>query len=107
MIKKEQHNDEFHLIRIRNNNGEWIDEDNVVYLSRIEAIFYKMLAGKNGKSLSLQHGPSNSIWCYKHEYEEIIALNNPRPIFAPRKLKIKKLFSILEILKQKNIIIIL
>lgn len=90
MIKKEQHNDEFHLFRIRNNNGEWIDEDNVVYLSHIEAIFYKMLAGKNGKSLSLQHGPSNSIWCYKHEYEEVIALNNPRPFFAPRKLKIKK-----------------
>ena len=43
MIKKEQHNDEFHLFRIRNNNGEWIDEDNVVYLSRIESIFYKML----------------------------------------------------------------
>ena len=90
MTKSDQHNDEFHLFRIRNNNGEWVDEDYAVYLSRIEAIFYKMLAEKNGKSLSLQHGPSNTIWCYKHEYEEVIALNNPRPIFAPRKLKIKK-----------------
>ena len=103
MIKKEQHNDEFHLFRIRNNNGEWIDEDNVVYLSRIEAIFYKMLAGKNGKSLSLQHGPNYTIWCYKHEYEEVIALNNPRPIFAPRKLKIKKYLINKTIMKKPSI----
>lgn len=49
MTKREQHKDEFHLFRIRNNNGEWVGEDNAVYLSHIEAIFYICLLQKTAK----------------------------------------------------------
>ncbi|MBR5436014.1 MAG: hypothetical protein IK120_04030 [Muribaculaceae bacterium] len=88
MTNTKQHEDEFHLIR--NNNGEWISEDNAVFLSNIEAGFLQMRAAQNGMSLSVQHGPGNSLWCYKHEYEKIISRKVEIPQIKYRKLKIEK-----------------
>ena len=66
MTNSKQHTDDFHLVR--NNNGEWISDDNVVFLSRIEAGILQVRAAQNGKNLSIQHGFGNRLWCYKHEY---------------------------------------
>lgn len=54
MTNSKQHTDDFHLVR--NNNGEWISDDNVVFLSRIEAGILQVRAAQNGKDLSIQHG---------------------------------------------------
>ena len=43
----------WHLIR--NDNGEWISDDNVTK-----------------KGVSFQHGMEGSLWCYKHEIDEIL-----------------------------------
>ena len=88
MTNSKQHTDDFHLVR--NNNGEWISDDNVVFLSRIEAGILQVRAAQNGKNLSIQHGFGNRLWCYKHEYEEIIAINIQTPPPINRTLKIKK-----------------
>ena len=54
----------------RNNNGEWISEDHVVIVSRIEVGVLKTLAAKQCKPLSVQRGPDDLLWCYKHEISE-------------------------------------
>ena len=78
----------WHLIR--NDNGEWICDDKVVFLTRFEAGILQILAAQNGKTFSIQHGPDNSIWCYKHEYENIDSQNYHKSQVSPRTLKIKK-----------------
>ena len=42
----------WHLIR--NDNGEWICDDKVVFLSRFEAGILQVLAAQNGKPFSIQ-----------------------------------------------------
>ena len=87
MTKEKLHNDDFHLVR--NNNGEWISEENAVFLSHIEVGILQVRAAQNGKTLSVQHGPDNSLWCYRHEYDEIINLPVKTEQTNLRTLKIK------------------
>lgn len=68
MDKKEQ-DKRWHLVR--NNNGEWISEEYVVYVSALEVTLLKIQAAKQGETLSVQHGPDGCLWCYKHEWEAI------------------------------------
>lgn len=91
MTNSKQHTDDFHLVR--NNNGEWISEDNVVFLTHIEGDILQVRAAQNGKNLSIQHGPNNSLWCYRQEYDEVINLTVQTPKTTSRILKIKKLIN--------------
>ena len=61
----------WHLIR--NDNGEWISDDNAVEVSKEDAQRLKNLAMRANKNLSIQHGMEGSLWCYKHEIDVIIA----------------------------------
>ena len=56
----------------------------------IEAGILQVRDAQNGKGLSIQHGPGNSLWCYRHEYDEVISLSVQKPKTTTRTLKIKK-----------------
>lgn len=60
---------DWHLIR--NDNGEWISDDNVIFVSKVILRILLSKAARMGKTLSVQHGPDGSLWCYKHELETI------------------------------------
>ena len=74
---------------LRNDNGEWISNENCVFLSRLEISILKTLASKDGKELHVQHGPDGSYWCYKHEVEMFNGLSE-KTEYKPRKLRITK-----------------
>ena len=59
----------WHLVR--NDNGEWISDENVVFLTKEEARHLQIMAKLAGKKLSIQHGYDGELWCYKHEYNNI------------------------------------
>lgn len=59
----------WHLVR--NDNGEWISDENVVFLSKEEARHLQIMAKLDGKKHSIQHGYDGTLWCYKHELETI------------------------------------
>ena len=59
----------WHLIR--NDNGEWISDDNAVDVSKEEAQRLKVMAMMARKSFSVQHGVEGCLWCYKHELDDI------------------------------------
>lgn len=86
-MEKERENEKWHLIR--NDNGEWISDEYAVFISKLEAGILKVYAAKQGKPLSIQHGPEGCLWCYKHEFEEIDLSSNDIET-KPRTLKIKK-----------------
>lgn len=51
--------------------GEWISDENVVFLTKQEARSLQIKARLSGKTLSLQHGYDGELWCYKHEMDYI------------------------------------
>ena len=53
-MMEEKENRSWHLIR--NDNGEWISDDNVVLLTPQEERHLKIMAKLQGKPLSIQHG---------------------------------------------------
>ena len=57
---------------VRNGNGEWISDDNVMILTKQEARHFEIMARLSGKRLSIQHGYGGELWCYKHEIECLI-----------------------------------
>ena len=57
----------WHLVR--NDNGEWISDENVVFLTKVEARSLQIKARLIRKKISIQHGYDGEIWCYKHELE--------------------------------------
>lgn len=77
METKEQERN-WHLVR--NDNGEWISDKNVVFLTKQEARSLQIKARISGKTLSLQHGYDGDLWCYKHEMDyinqKLIVMNN-------------------------------
>ena len=70
MMKQEEQEKEWHLIR--NDNGEWISDDYAVFLTPVEARLLKIKSKLAGKKVAIQHGPEWSLWCYKHEYDQIL-----------------------------------
>lgn len=59
----------WHLVR--NNNGEWISDENAVFLTKEEARHLQIKARLSGKIISIQHGYDGELWVYKHELETI------------------------------------
>ena len=55
----------WHLVR--NDNGEWISDENAVFLTKEEARHLQIKARLSGKRISIQHGCDGELWCYKHE----------------------------------------
>lgn len=80
--------DDKRLHLIRNDNGEWISDEYAVIVSNLKVGVLKVWAAKQGKTLSVQHGPDGILWCYKHEIEAIDFKNEKTTI--NRKLRIKK-----------------
>lgn len=68
METKEQER-KWHLVR--NDNGDWISDENVVFLTKQEARSLQIKARLSGRRLSLQHGVDGELWCYKYEIENI------------------------------------
>jgi hypothetical protein len=59
----------WHLVR--NDNGEWISDENAVFLTKEEARSLQIKAKLSGKSISIQHVYDGELWCYKHELDII------------------------------------
>ncbi len=62
----------WHLVR--NNNGEWICSDQVVYLDDFSTMIYHLRAKKHGLPLSPQTDYEDETWYYRHEVEAIEAV---------------------------------
>ena len=56
---------------VRNDNGEWICDENAVFLTKQEARSLQIKARLAGKHLSIQHVYDGYVWCYNHEYNSI------------------------------------
>jgi len=56
---------------VRNDNGEWISDENVVFLTKQEVRHLQIMAKLSRKPLSIQHSADGELWCYKHEYSLI------------------------------------
>ena len=82
-------NKPWHLIR--NDNGEWISDEYIVFVSELEALVLRIEAAKQRKPLAIQQGQDGILWCYKHEVEQIDLTSNNTEI-KQRNLKIKKLW---------------
>ena len=65
MMETKGQDRKWHLVR--NDNGEWISDENVVFLTKQEARSLQIKARLAGKHISLQHGCDGVLWCYKHE----------------------------------------
>ena len=52
---------------VRNDNGEWISDENVVFLTKEEARHLKITTKLSGKKISIQHGCDGELWCYKRD----------------------------------------
>jgi hypothetical protein len=60
----------WHLVR--NDNGEWISDENVVFLTKVEARSLQIKARLSRMKISIQHGYNGELWCYKHEMELLL-----------------------------------
>lgn len=69
MMDTLEQNRKWHLIR--NDNGEWISDDNAVEVSKEEVQHLKLMVMRANKNLSVQHGIEGRLWCYKHEINSI------------------------------------
>lgn len=69
MMKTNEQERKWHLIR--NDNGEWISDDNAVFLNKVEARHIQIMSKLAGKKVSFQHVYDGELWCYKHELETI------------------------------------
>ena len=61
METKEQER-KWHLVR--NDNGEWISDENVVFLTKEEAMSLQVKARLAGNRISIQHGYDGELWGY-------------------------------------------
>ena len=59
----------WHLVR--NDNGEWISDENVVFLSKEEARHLQIKARLSGKRISIQHGYDGELWGYVNEVQNL------------------------------------
>ena len=89
----------WHLIR--NDNGEWISDDNAVGVSKEDAQRLKNIAMKARKSLSVQHGVEGCLWCYKHEINNIEFYHMSKNIIATLDASLNKDAEIYKELKKQ------
>lgn len=82
--KKER---KWHLVR--NNNGEWISSEHVVYMDDLSAMVYKLRAKQYGLPFSPQTYYEGETWYYKREIEAVKAvIDANRQEVKLRKIKI-------------------
>ena len=65
MMETNEQERKWHLVR--NDNGEWISDENVVFLTKQEARNLKTKAKLSHKNISIQHSAEGDLWCYKHD----------------------------------------
>ena len=65
MMETKEQDRHWHLVR--NDNGEWISDENVEFLTAVEARSLQIKAKLRGKKLKIHHGYDGTLWCYKHE----------------------------------------
>jgi len=53
--------------QVRNDNGEWISDENVEFLTSAEARSLQIKAKLKSKKLDIQHGYDGTLWCYKYD----------------------------------------
>ncbi len=80
MMETKEQERKWHLIR--NDNGEWISDENVVFLTAVEARSLQIKAKLAGKKLKIQHGYDGTLWCYKHEFKTV------KNIIMEKKIKV-------------------
>lgn len=51
-------------------------QENAFFLSKVQLKLFQAKAKRLGMPLSIQHGPDNSLWCYKHELVNLKILKN-------------------------------
>ena len=59
----------WHLVR--NDNGEWINDENAVFLTKEEARHLQIKARLSGKRISIQHGYDGALWGYVNEVQNL------------------------------------
>ncbi len=59
----------WHLVR--NDNGEWISDENAVFLTKEEARHLQIKARLSGKRISIQHGYDGELWGYVNEVKNL------------------------------------
>lgn len=72
MREEQKEKQKWHLVR--NNNGEWICSNQVVYLDDFSTMIYHLRAKKHGLPLSPQTDYEGETWYYRHEVEAIEAV---------------------------------
>ena len=60
---------QWHLVR--NDNAEWISDENVVFLTKEEARHLQIKARLSGKRISIQHGYDGELWGYVNELQNL------------------------------------
>ena len=65
MMETKEQDRHWHLVR--NDNGEWISDENAVFLTKEEARHLRIKAKLAGKKLNIQHGYDGTLWCYVNE----------------------------------------
>jgi len=86
MEMKEQ---ERHWHLVRNNNGEWISDENVEFLTPLEVGILQVKAAQQGIQLDIQHGVDGQLWCYKHQLDAI-KIEPLNKTVMKRELRVKK-----------------
>jgi len=69
MMETKDEERKWHLVR--NDNGEWISDENVVFLSKEEARHLQIKARLSGKRISIQHGYDGELWGYVNEVQNL------------------------------------
>ena len=78
-----------HWHLVRNDNGEWISDENVVFLTPLEVGILQVKASQQGIQLDIQHGADRQLWCYKHQLDAI-KIEPINKTFMKRELRIKR-----------------
>ena len=69
MMETKEQDRHWHLVR--NDNGEWISDDNVVFLTKVEARSLQIKARLSRKKISIQHGYDGELWGYVNEVQNL------------------------------------
>ena len=59
----------WHLVH--NDNGEWISDENVIFLTKVEARSLQIKARLSGKKISIQQSYDGNFWCYVNEIKNL------------------------------------
>ena len=87
MMEMKEQDRHWHLVR--NDNGEWISDENVEFLTPLEVGILQVKASQQGIQLNIQHGADGQLWCYKHQLEAI-KIEPINKTVMKRELRVKK-----------------